>query len=220
MSATKTSTAPRTKTTTALKIYDSGAVHKLIERYKDAMKQSRRIGRPMSFRVDVDPETDEPTVSPLQEGRSAEAAPFPVDEVGDLNPETKLALSAARERGRLRAAEILSGEEMVNAEAFAHLLGTTRATINAKRQSGQILGLNGAKRGYRFPIWQLDSDGRPFEALPELFDRLGKSPWAVYRFLTSPHSELNGRTGLETLRRGRASSALEVAESISRGDFR
>lgn len=220
MPATKTSTTPRVKSTPALKPYDSAAVHTLVERYKDAMKQSRRVGRPVSFRVDVDPTMDEPTVSPIQEGHSSEAPTFPVQDVGEPGPEMKAALSAARERGRLRAAEILSSAEMVNAEAFARLLGTTRATINAKRQSGQVLGLNGAKRGYRFPTWQLDADGRPFDALPELFDRLGQSPWAVYRFLTSPHSELDGRTGLQTLQRGGANSALAVAESISRGDFR
>lgn len=220
MPATKTSTPPRVKSTAALKPYDSAAVYTLIERYKDAKKLSRRVGRPMSFRVDVDPTMDEPNVSPIQEGLSFEAPTFPVEDVEEPGPELKTALSAARERGRLRAAEILSSEEMVNAEAFARLLGTTRATINAKRQSGQVLGLNGAKRGYRFPTWQLDSDGRPFDALPELFDRLGQSPWAVYRFLTSPHSELEGRTGLQALQLGRASSALAVAESISRGDFR
>jgi hypothetical protein len=57
------------------------------------------------------------------------------------------ALAAARERGRLRAADILSSEDMLSAEDFAKLLGTTRVTVNTKRQSGQILGLDGAKRG-------------------------------------------------------------------------
>ena len=72
---------------------------------------------------------------------------------------------------------------MLSADDFAALIGTSRVTVNAKRQNHQILGLDGAKRGYRFPAWQLDENGKPFAALPDLFDRLGDSPWAVYRFL-------------------------------------
>ena len=109
---------------------------------------------------------------------------------------------------------------MLSADAFAELLGTTRTTVNAKRQNGQLIGLDGAKRGYRFPTWQLDGDGRPYAALPKLFEQLGENPWAVYRFLTSPHNELNGRTGLDALRRGEVAVALDVAESVSRGDLR
>ena len=55
------------------------------------------------------------------------------------NAELQDALAAARERGRLRAADILSSEDMLSAEDFAKLLGTTRVTVNTKRQSGQIL---------------------------------------------------------------------------------
>lgn len=69
-------------------------------------------------------------------------------------------------------------------------------TVNAKRQSGQVLGIDGAKRGFRFPVWQLDKDGRPFGALPALHAMLGDSAWAVYRFLVSRHGALDGRTGL------------------------
>jgi hypothetical protein len=80
------------------------------------------------------------------------------------------------------------------------------------------LGLDGAKRGFRFPDWQIDADGKPFAALATLHERLGGA-WAVYRFLVQPHGELDGLTGREALERGRAEQALEVVESIGR-DFR
>jgi hypothetical protein len=92
-------------------------------------------------------------------------------------------------------------------------------TVNTKRQSNQLLALDGAKRGYRFPAWQVGDDGKPFAALPGLFERLGGGAWAVYRFLVQHHPELEGLTGREALRRGRTASALDVAESISRGTF-
>lgn len=107
---------------------------------------------------------------------------------------------------------------MLNADDFARLVGTTRVTVNAKRQNGQVLGLDGAKRGFRFPEWQLDADGKPYAALPTLHEKLGGA-WAVYRFLVQPHAELDGLTGRKALERGRDHEALEVAESVGR-DFR
>lgn len=134
-------------------------------------------------------------------------------------PEMSLqtALAEASERGRLRAAEILDGEGMQSADAFAKMLGTTRVTVNTKRQSGQILGLKGGKRGYRFPVWQLNAEGKPYAELAVLHKRLG-GPWAVYRFLVQRHGELGGLTGREALERGKVRAVLEVAESVGR-DF-
>jgi len=108
---------------------------------------------------------------------------------------------------------------MLSAEGFAKLLGTSRVTVNARRQSGQVLGVDGAKRGFRFPVWQLDKEGRPFGALPALHATLGNSAWALYRFLVSPHGALDGRTGLQALQQGDDTSVVAVAEGMARGDF-
>ena len=126
------------------------------------------------------------------------------------------ALAAARERGRIRVADILNGEDMLSAEAFAELLGTTRVTVNTKRQQRQVLALEGAKRGFRFPVWQVGSNGKPFAVIPDLFDRLGGDAWAVYRFLVQHHPELDGLTGREALRRGKSREVVEAAESVAR----
>ena len=122
-------------------------------------------------------------------------------------------LEAARERGQLRVAVILSGDEMLSADQFAAMLGMSRVTINTRRQNRLVLGLEGAKRGFRYPAWQIGEDGKPFAWLPQLFDRLGDSPWAVYRFLVQHHPELDGLTGIEALRRGNGAGAVKAAES-------
>lgn len=175
----------------------------------------------MSFRVDVDP-SGAHTFAPLEAHAAASARgasdAIPVAEPRAFASSLPSALAAARERGRLRAAEILSDPEMLSADAFAELLGTTRPTVNAKRQNGRLLGLDGAKRGFRFPTWQLDRDGRPYGELPALFERLGGA-WAVYRFLVQPHAALGGLTGREALERGRSRQAIAAAESVAR-DFR
>ncbi|MER8909056.1 XRE family transcriptional regulator [Mesorhizobium sp. M0854] len=190
----------------------------LLERYQEAIARSRKIGHRVSFRVEVDPAADAQTITPVEEQPIASDG-FPVEDTGMPDAELEAALARARARGHKRVAEIVAGEEMLSAEAFARLLGTSRVTVNARRQSGQVLGIDGAKRGFRFPVWQLDKDGRPFKALPGLHAMLGNSAWAVYRFLVSRHGALDGRTGLRALQQGDDASVLAAAEGMARGDF-
>jgi len=182
-------------------------VKALLAGYGKAAAESRAAGRTVSFRVEVDP-TGDATVSPLDDKTSMEMP-------ADLQTE----LEEARTRGRTRAAQILAGDDMLSADEFAALLGTSRMTVNTKRQNHQLLGLDGAKRGFRFPAWQVGEDGKPFAALPRLFERLGGGPWSVYRFLVQAHPELDGMTGREALRRGKSDEALAVADSIADGAF-
>lgn len=193
-------------------------VKPLLQGYGEAVGRSRSAGRPVSFRVEVDP-FGGTTVSPLEEAVGIAVAPPSVEQVDVPDADLLHALEEARERGRGLAAEILAGEDMLSADRFAQLLGTSRMTVNTKRHNQQVLGLNGAKRGFRFPSWQLDADGKPFASLPALFERLGGGPWSVYRFLVQAHPEMDGLTGREALRLGRADEALEVAESITQGTF-
>jgi hypothetical protein len=129
------------------------------------------------------------------------------------------ALEAARERGRLRSAEILDQSDMLTAEAFAGRLGVSRMTVNARRQKRELLGLDGAKRGFRFPAWQVDEHGKAFDVLPKLFDLLGNNPWTVYRFLTQRHAALEGVLAKDALRQGKATLVLQAAESLAQGNF-
>ena len=170
----------------------------------------------VSFLVNVGPDAGATVTSMRETAVSAE--PFPVEEPSGRDPALETALAAARERGRLRAAEVLARDDMLSADALAELLGTTRVTVNSKRKSGQLLGLDGAKRGFRYPRWQLGADGKPYAELHALLERLG-TPWAVYRFLVQPHGSLGGLTGREALERGRGADAVAAGEGIARGDF-
>jgi hypothetical protein len=191
----------------------------LLERYQEAVARSRKVGHRVSFRVEVDPAAGAQTITPVEEQPIASEIVFPVEDTGKPDAELEAALAGARERGRKRVAEIVAGDDMLSADAFAKLLGTSRVTVNAKRQNGQVLGIDGAKRGFRFPVWQLDEDGRPFGALPALHATLGNSAWAVYRFLVSRHGALDGRTGLRALQHGDDAAVLAAAEGMARGDF-
>lgn len=100
---------------------------------------------------------------------------------------------------------------MLSAAAVAELLGVSRVTVNAKRQRHEVLAVDGARRGFRFPAWQVDENGKPFAAIPQLSEKLGDSPWSVYRFLVQRHPELEGATGVDALRQGRTHEVLEAA---------
>ena len=99
--------------------------------FGEAFARSLEEGHSVSFRVDVDPDGDA-TITPVSQP-TAKHEVFPVEEAGEVSSELQRALAAARERGRIRAAEVLVGEDMMSAEAFAKLLGTTRVTVNVKR---------------------------------------------------------------------------------------
>ena len=144
-----------------------------------------------------------------------------VEDAVEQRPRDELdeALTEARQRGAKRAAEILQAPDMLSADQFAAAIGATRETVHQKRRRGEVLGLEGAKRGVRFPDWQIGADGRLLAGLPHLIESLGKHPWAVHRFLLQHHPELDGSSALEALRRGRVDEVLAAARSVEEGTF-
>lgn len=203
----------------AYKLSDA-SVGLMLSALSAATSKSQSAGAPMQFIVEVKPNGTPRIVEALADAtpqvpQAANELAMDADEEADL----ERALGEARERGRHAVAEILSGTDMLSADAFADHLKTQRVTINSWRQAHRVLGLQGATRGYRYPVWQIGEDGRPFAALPELFEIFGGSPWAVYRFLVQHHDELDGVTGREALRRGSAEAVLAAARGIAEGTF-
>lgn len=187
----------------------TNAVALVFEALRAATSKSRSEGSPLQFTVEVEPNgapriVETPVEDTLLGAGEEDAAAV------------EGALGAARARGRDRVASILAQPDMLSAEAFAQHLNTSRETINTRRKAHQVLGLQGVTRGFRYPAWQIGEDGRPFAALPSIFDALGDSPWAVYRFLVQQHGEIDGLTGIEALRRGRTPEAVAAAESVAR----
>tara|TARA_R100000501_G_scaffold2606_2_gene6385 strand:- start:17234 stop:17962 length:729 start_codon:yes stop_codon:yes gene_type:complete len=187
------------------------ALRKVVEALGELIVSAREDGRVGGFSVMVDAE-GRPRVASLPVG--SEAA-----EGQSEQKERDRAFAGARMRGRIRAAEILGQDDMLSAEELANRLGLSRVTVNDRRQRNELLGLDGAKRGFKFPDWQVDEDGQPIEELPKLFELLGPSPWGVYRFLTQSHDALGGRTAKDALQEGETERVLEAAESLARGDF-
>ena len=102
---------------------------------------------------------------------------------------------------------------MVSADTLGAMLDLSRTSVHAKRKQGDILGLRGAKRDYRFPVWQV-MDHRLVDGLAALHRRFDGDSWAVFTFLRMHHPELSGLTGVEGLRRGRVADVLAAADNF------
>jgi hypothetical protein len=186
-------------------------VKSLVDRFGKLIALTQKSGQASGFTVMIDAKGN-PKFEPLPDRVPPAAAPAAGDRL-------EAALEAARERGRVRSAQILDQSDMLTAEAFAGRLGVSRMTVNARRQKHELLGLDGAKRGFRFPAWQVDEDGKAYEVLPKLFALLGDNPWTVYRFLTQRHAALDGVAAKDALHQGKVTQVLQAAESLAQGDF-
>ena len=139
-----------------------------------------------------------------------------VREAGPATADERLAAATDRAgaRGDVLIGKLFDDPEMLNSEAMARRLGITRETVNAMRHDGRLLGLEGARRGIRYPVWQLDSNGHLLKIMPALLKELSDA-WAVYRFLLQHHPEFDGATGLDAARdRNREGGVLQLARSL------
>ena len=175
---------------------------KVITGYADTVAKAKRTGRACSFTFTVTPDGE-------AEVMTEEAGDDPLD----------AALGRARARGASKVAAILNSADMLTARDFGPLIGASHETINVKRRRHELLGLEGATRGVRYPRWQITDVGLPLPGLPKLFEVLGEQPWTVYRFLRTVHAELGGRTALEALKAGQVDAVVGVARNQAAGAF-
>lgn len=177
-------------------------IGKLLEDYADTLARAERERRIATMTFEVSPDGEARLVGIGAEGDALDAA-----------------LNAAKVRGQAKVTDILRSEGMLNAREFGQLIGASHETVNARRKTGEILGLEGATRGVRYPRWQVTDAGLPLPGLADLSKSLGGQPWTVYRFLCSAHAELGGRTGLGALKAGQFEAVLDAARNQTTGAF-
>lgn len=178
-------------------------MQKILSSYADGVAEAKRTGRPTSFTLQISPDGGAETV-PIKR-----PAPDALD----------IALVDARMRGKARIADILKQPDMLTARDFAPLVGVSHDTVHKLHKRHEVLGLQGAARGLRFPEWQATDDGRPLPGLPALVELLGDEPWRIYRFLKTHHAELSGRTALEAMKDGDLVKVLGAARNMMAGNF-
>jgi len=131
----------------------------------------------------------------------------------------ELSLKDARARGEAAKDQLLGDPEMLSTAEMAERLGMSEEGIRLKRKRHEVLGLEFAKRGIRYPSWQLSENRHLLPELPRLFSILGDSPWTVYRFLLQRLPEIGGARAVDALKRGRIDGVLAAAENTASGAF-
>jgi hypothetical protein len=139
----------------------------------------------------------------------------------DIDPAGALAaaLDAARARGAAMKDEMLSDPDMLSTAGLAERLGMSEEGIRLKRRRHEVLGVEVAKRGIRYPAWQVLPGRQILPGLPRLFAVLGDDPWRLLRFLQQHHAELRGKRAFEALQQGRVEEVLATAENAAMGAF-
>ena len=139
----------------------------------------------------------------------------------DIGPAGALAaaLDAARARGAILKDEMLSDPDMLSTAGLAERLGMSEEGIRLKRRRHEVLGVEVAKRGIRYPAWQVLPGRQILPGLPRLFAVLGDDPWRLLRFLQQHNAELRGQRAFEALQKGRVDEVLAAAENAAMGAF-
>jgi hypothetical protein len=144
----------------------------------------------------------------------------PADEP-EASPEAALqrALQDARARGAALKEKLLTDPEMLSTAEMAAQLGMSEEGVRLKRKRHEILGLEFAKRGIRYPSWQVVGDHQLIRDMRRVFAILGDDPWRIYRFLLQQHPELGGERAIDALKRDRIADVLAAAENAAAGAF-
>jgi len=179
------------------------AVTRVLTEIESEVHEAHTLGRETELILRFRPEHSGPGVG-LVVTRNAPRRPDALDRE----------LAEARVRGAQRVAEILADPVMLSSDDFARRMNMTRENVRQMHLQRKVLGLVGAKRGIRYPEWQLGADGKPIPELPELFKRLGDDPWAVYRFLLEDRPELDGENPLKLLFKGQGPNVLAAADTV------
>lgn len=126
--------------------------------------------------------------------------------LADLVPRDPLA--PARLRGLALKRQLLAAEGgVVSAQNMGAALGISRQAVDKRRRAGILIGLSLGRRGYAYPVWQVDLEGLP-DILAEL---RGLDPWTQDAFMLAPNRWLDGASPLDALRHGNRDGVLTAA---------
>jgi len=112
----------------------------------------------------------------------------------------------------------LDKPHMLTALVFANHLGVSRETVNEWRKTNKVIGVQGAKRGFRFPQWQINGRGQPYPAIALILGELDGDHWAAWRFLEERVPEVSD-IGFQALAAGKDEALLKALVGRSYGSF-
>jgi hypothetical protein len=133
----------------------------------------------------------------------------------DMHPDVSKAVGLAKARGIETAARILDQDNMLSGEAIGERMGMSRQAVDKARKTGKLLAIEGSKRGFRYPDWQLDQRGFRRSGLIEVLDLVGDG-WDAYRFFMATDNNVLNR---DLLARGKVEEVLRKAQVWASGNY-
>ena len=108
--------------------------------------------------------------------------------------------------------------DLLTSDELAERTGISRTTVHDWLRKGRIVGWQRAKRGYLFPIDQLDDRGQPYGGIDRIVTHFPDG-YAAWLWLTSTTPALSGATPLNLLRKGEVDEVEAAAIGYEQGDF-
>ncbi|OYU69220.1 MAG: hypothetical protein CFE28_03905 [Alphaproteobacteria bacterium PA2] len=108
---------------------------------------------------------------------------------------------------------ILNRADMLNIEQFALHIGAARVEVRRRTKRREFISIEGSYFGARFPTWQVNEIGEPFNGIRDLYQRFMGDAWKVYDFLTEPNPRYQNYVPLELLQTGKLDQLLSLADA-------
>jgi hypothetical protein len=124
-------------------------------------------------------------------------------------------LSAAKLRGATMQQELIKANGgAISVGEVSKLLRISRQAVDKRRRQGQLIGLALGRRGYAYPAWQFENS-TTVAGLEQTLDVLrSHDGWMQVTFFVNPNDRLNGRSPLDSLRRGETEGVIEAARAF------
>lgn len=135
--------------------------------------------------------------------------------VPEMDADVAEAVARAQQRGSETAASILDHPDMLTGEDVAQRMGMSRQAVHKAAIANKLFALEGAKRGFRYPQWQLDDAGVRRKGLQEVLDLVGNG-WEAWRFFSASAEGIPTR---ERLRSGDVEGLLARARLWNSSHF-
>jgi hypothetical protein len=129
-------------------------------------------------------------------------------------PTLEAALKAARERGRIRIAELADDPDYLTAPQMAECMGISESQLMSGVELDFVLALDLGQHGLRFPVWQLGEDNKPLPGLEELIEEFEGQQWRLVRFLMAEDRYL-----LKRMQDGDSEYVLGLAQGWNEGGY-
>jgi hypothetical protein len=114
--------------------------------------------------------------------------------IGSPNQALSFALEAARERGRTWIRSEMASPANLSADQVVVLIGVSKVDLAKGVEDAERYQLIDGTSESRYPAWQFSLPAARLKPLLVTLNGLAISAWGIHAFLTTPSSDLEGKS--------------------------